>query len=107
MTDEQMYKVKDRTEWNEEKRKWKLPPFIIKQKEVQFPKLGNANQFIQDELDQNEVTFATGNEGVNGGSNSLQTHFQNQSSSQSNTQRKNNHYGRIESSASKQRRDLS
>jgi hypothetical protein len=30
MTDEQMYKVKDRTEWNEEKRKWKLPPFIIK-----------------------------------------------------------------------------
>ena len=47
MTDEQMYKVKDRTEWDEEKRKWKLPPFLIKQKEVAFPKLGaNTREFI-------------------------------------------------------------
>lgn len=42
MTDEQMYKVKEKTEWDEERRKWRLPPFIIKQKEVQLPKLGNA-----------------------------------------------------------------
>ena len=34
----------------------------------------NANQFIQEELDQNEIAF-TGNEGMNGGSNSLQSHF--------------------------------
>lgn len=34
MTDEQMYKIKAKTEWDEEKRKWKLPPFIIKQKEI-------------------------------------------------------------------------
>ncbi len=51
MTDEQMYKVKEKTEWDEERRKWRLPPFLIKQKEVQFPKLGNADQFIRDELD--------------------------------------------------------
>jgi len=43
MTDEQMYKVKEKTEWDEERRKWRLPPFLIKQKEVQFPKLGNAD----------------------------------------------------------------
>lgn len=30
MTDEQMYKVKEKTEWDEEKRKWRLPPFLIK-----------------------------------------------------------------------------
>lgn len=34
MTEEQMYKVKDKTEWDEERRKWRIPPFIIKQKEV-------------------------------------------------------------------------
>lgn len=42
-----MYKVKGKTEWDEERRKWRLPPFIIKSKEVQLPKLGgNANKFI-------------------------------------------------------------
>ena len=52
MTDEHMYQIKQKTEWDEDKRKWKLPAFIIKQKEVQFPKLGgNARQFIQEELE--------------------------------------------------------
>jgi hypothetical protein len=34
MTDEQIYKIKAKTEWVEEERKWKLPPFIIKAKEI-------------------------------------------------------------------------
>jgi uncharacterized protein (DUF3084 family) len=34
MTDEQIYKIKEKTEWDEERRKWRLPPFIIKQKEI-------------------------------------------------------------------------
>ena len=42
MTDEQIYKIKEKTEWDDERRKWRLPPFIIKQKEIQLPKLGNA-----------------------------------------------------------------
>jgi len=29
-----MYKIKEKTEWNDEKRKWNIPPFIIKQKEI-------------------------------------------------------------------------
>jgi hypothetical protein len=29
-----MYKVKEKKEWDEERRKWRLPPFIIKAKEV-------------------------------------------------------------------------
>ena len=46
MTEDQIYKIKEKTEWDEERLKWKLPPFIIKQKEIQLPKLGNAKQFI-------------------------------------------------------------
>lgn len=55
MTEDQLYKIKEKTEWDEEKRKWRLPPFIIKQKEIQLPKLGNAKQFIQEELENQEV----------------------------------------------------
>jgi len=46
MTDEQIYKIKSKTEWDEEQRHWKLPPFIIKSKEIQLPTLGNAKQFV-------------------------------------------------------------
>lgn len=52
-----MYKVKEKTNYDDERRKWRLPPFIIKQKEVQFPKLGNAAAFIQEELEQNDIQF--------------------------------------------------
>ena len=57
MTDEQIYKIKAKTEWDEEQRKWKLPTFIIKAKEIQLPTLGNAKQFIQEELENNLVEF--------------------------------------------------
>jgi hypothetical protein len=57
MTDEQIYKIQEKTEWDEERRKWKIPPFIIKQKEIQLPKLGNAKQFIQEELDNQDIVF--------------------------------------------------
>jgi hypothetical protein len=43
MTDEQIYKIKEKTEWDEEKRKWRLPAFVIKSKEIQLPKLGGMN----------------------------------------------------------------
>lgn len=59
MNEEQMYKVKDKTEWDEERGKWNIPPFIIKQKEVQLPKLGNAKSFIDEELDKQEVSFTS------------------------------------------------
>mmetsp|Transcript_35930 Transcript_35930/g.55184 ORF Transcript_35930/g.55184 Transcript_35930/m.55184 type:complete len:168 (+) Transcript_35930:1669-2172(+) len=46
LTDEHLYKIKEKTEWDEEKQKWRLPNFTVKQREIQFPKLGNAKQFI-------------------------------------------------------------
>jgi len=27
LNEEQLYKIKEKTEWDEERRKWKLPPF--------------------------------------------------------------------------------
>ena len=57
MTDEQIYKIKAKTEWDEEQRHWKLPPFIIKAKEIQLPTLGNAKQFIQEELENQDIQF--------------------------------------------------
>jgi septal ring factor EnvC (AmiA/AmiB activator) len=49
MNDDQMYKIKDKTEWDEGAGKWSIPPFIIKQKEVQLPKLGMAGKAFIDE----------------------------------------------------------
>lgn len=65
MTDEQVYKIKEKTEWDDERRKWRLPPFIIKQKEIQLPKLGNAKQFIQEELENQDVHFTQDSDGFN------------------------------------------
>jgi len=58
LNDEQIYKIKEKTQWDEERRKWNLPPFQIKQKEISFPKLGNAKQFVREELDNHEVQFS-------------------------------------------------
>jgi len=42
MRDDQIQKLKQLTDWDEERNKWNLPPFIMKAKEMQLPKLGNA-----------------------------------------------------------------
>jgi hypothetical protein len=58
VTEENLYKIKEKTDWDDERRKWKLAPFIIKQKEVSFPKLGmNAQNFVQEELGKDEIQF--------------------------------------------------
>ena len=52
MNEDQINKIKEKTDWDDERRRWRLPPFIIKQREIQFPKLGIGNkEFIAEELD--------------------------------------------------------
>ena len=34
MNEEQIYKIKEKTEWSESMNKWIVPPFIIKSKEI-------------------------------------------------------------------------
>lgn len=47
----EMYRLKERIEYDFESGKWKVPPFLIKNKEVAFPKIRNAMDMVKDELD--------------------------------------------------------
>ena len=47
----EMAKVRQKCEFNEEQDEWSVPPFYLKGKEVQLPKLGMArgNQVVEQE----------------------------------------------------------
>ena len=38
--------------------KWQVPPFLVKNKEVAFPRIRNAMNLVKEELDQREVIIA-------------------------------------------------
>ena len=57
LTDEHLFKIKEKTNWDEERQKWKLPPFQVKKREIAFQKLNNAKQFVQEELEENDIEF--------------------------------------------------
>ena len=40
LKDSEMYKLKEKVKFDFETNKWKVPPFIVKAKEVAFPQLG-------------------------------------------------------------------
>jgi len=54
----EMYRLKEKIEYDFESGKWKVPPFLIKNKEVAFPKIKAAMNLVRDELDQREVVMA-------------------------------------------------
>jgi hypothetical protein len=39
LTDSELYKLKEKVEYDFELNKWKVPPFYIQNKEVAFPKI--------------------------------------------------------------------
>ena len=40
LKDSEMYKLKEKIKYDFDTGKWKVPPFLVKSKEVAFPKLG-------------------------------------------------------------------
>jgi len=54
----EMYRLKEKIEYDFESGKWKVPPFLIKNKEVAFPRIKNAMNLVRDEMDQREVVLA-------------------------------------------------
>jgi len=54
----EMYRLKEKIDYDFESGKWKVPPFLIKNKEVAFPKIKAAMNLVRDELDQREVVMA-------------------------------------------------
>ena len=51
----EMYRLKERVEYDFETGKWKVPPFYLKNKEVAFPKIKNAMNLVRENLDQREI----------------------------------------------------
>lgn len=54
----EMYRLKEKIDYDFETGKWKVPPFIIKNKEVNFPKIKMAMNLVREEMDQREVVIA-------------------------------------------------
>lgn len=53
----EMYRLKERVEYDFEVGKWKVPPFYLKNKEVAFPKIKNAMNLVRENLDQREIVI--------------------------------------------------
>ena len=64
----EMYRLKEKIEYDFESGKWKVPPFLIKNKEVAFPRIRNAMNLVKDEMDQREVVIADTGEVLSQGS---------------------------------------
>ena len=71
LKDGEMYKLKEKIDYDFEAGKWKVPPFIIKNKEVAFPQIKNAMNFVKENLDQREIVMADSGEPLSDGSGGL------------------------------------
>lgn len=51
MTENNIYKIKSKSQYDDEKAEWQVPPFVLKGKQLNLPKLGfqKAKQFIEEE----------------------------------------------------------
>ena len=65
----EMYKLKEKIKFDFDKNRWIIPPFIVKQKEVAFPKIVNAMNLVREEKNQREIIMADNGELVSGSSN--------------------------------------
>ena len=44
---QEIYKIKEKVEFDFEIKKWIVPPFILKNKEISFPKIQNAMNLVE------------------------------------------------------------
>jgi hypothetical protein len=57
LTKNELYKIKEKVEFDFEINKWIVPPFILKNKEVSFPKISNAMNLVEQHLEERELQF--------------------------------------------------
>lgn len=57
VTNNELYKIKDKVEFDYDLNKWTVPPFILKNKEISFPKISNAMNLVEQSLEERELTF--------------------------------------------------
>ena len=54
----EMYRLKEKIEYDFEVGKWKVPPFLINNKEVAFPKIKNAMNLVKDAMQERDIVMA-------------------------------------------------
>lgn len=57
LKDFELQKLRTRGKYDENNKKWVLPAFFIKDKEINLPKIRNAQALVQAELDKRELVF--------------------------------------------------
>ena len=59
LNDHNLYKIKAKSQYNDETSEWVIPPFILKGKQISLPKLGlqKAKKFVEEEKSQQIVDF--------------------------------------------------
>jgi hypothetical protein len=57
LTKGEIYKIKEKVEFDFDRNKWIVPPFILKGKEVSFPKISNAMNLVEQSLNERELQF--------------------------------------------------
>lgn len=59
MNENNLYKIKSRSQYDDEKSEWEVPPFVLKGNQINLPKLGlqKAKRFIEEEKSNQVVDF--------------------------------------------------
>jgi hypothetical protein len=64
----EMYRLKEKIEYDFEVGRWKVPPFLVKNKEVAFPKIKNAMNLVKDAMEERDIVMADTGEVLSQGS---------------------------------------
>lgn len=59
MSESNLYKIKSKSSYDDERKEWEIPPFVLKGQQVNLPKLGlqKAKRFIEEEKSSHVVEF--------------------------------------------------
>lgn len=59
MTEKNLYQIKTRSQYDDERSEWEIPPFVMKGKQLNLPKLGlqKAMKYIEEEKNSLVVDF--------------------------------------------------
>lgn len=63
LNDNNLYKIKSKSQYDDEKSEWNIPPFVLKGDQVNLPKLGvqKAMRFVEEEKQNKIVDFKSTN----------------------------------------------
>ena len=61
LKDSEMYKLKEKIKYDFDTGKWKVPPFLVKSKEVAFPKLGlQSMNLVKEQKNDRDIVLQNG-----------------------------------------------